>query len=138
MSDAREQDPGADRHKTDLVYALAEYKQLVIAYKTKYAELVKAAVFWKTSCFWLGLLLACGVVLLALGQNDRRYFPAAAPQDVSREAEVRALARKLNETEGQLQSARREIARQEAAIRELEKNISTASRQMVEDLLQPD
>ena len=61
----------AQKEKSDIVYALADYKQLVIAYKTKYAHMVQQVAFWKTCVIWLGLVVFL-IGAAADGKRTRR------------------------------------------------------------------
>jgi len=119
-----------------MLYALADYKQLVMAYKTKHAELIKAVAFWKTSLAWfaavmLAIALTAGVWFL---QNSRQAGAGRRSIDTLN-AKIAGLAQQLADTERALAQARNQAAAQEAAIQELEKKVSATSKKLLEQLL---
>jgi hypothetical protein len=60
----------ASKEKSDIVYALADYKQLVVAYKTKYAQMVRQVVFWKTCVVWTVFIISIAIIAAAAGFFD--------------------------------------------------------------------
>ncbi|MFA6384333.1 MAG: hypothetical protein WCY10_03060 [Candidatus Omnitrophota bacterium] len=124
------------KEKSNIVYALADYKQLVIAYKTKYAQMVQQVVFWKTCVIWLGFIVFFVGAAATVGYFDYMNHLSASQKDVSiLEGQAQNLAHQLGAAERQLQQTRYELSQREAAIRLLEKNISTTSKKLLEKLL---
>ena len=125
-----------NKQKTDVVYALADYKQLVLAYRTKYTELVKSLSFWKASAVWLGVFVCVLVVLLAAGffscKND---LLNARADETALTRERERLAEQVRGLQQDLAVAQSELAAQKALVQQLEKNISTASKKTLEQLL---
>lgn len=124
------------KQKTDVIYALADYKQLVLAYRTKYTELVKSLSFWKASAVWLAVFVFVLVMLLAVGffscKNDL-LNARAGESALTRERE--RLAEQVRGLQQDLAAAQSELAGQKALVQQLEKNISTASKKTLEKLL---
>ena len=126
----------AQKEKSDIVYALADYKQLVIAYKTKYSQMVRQVTFWRTCVIWLGLIVFLIGVAAAAGFIDYTNHLSGRQKDISMlEDQVQSLSGKLDLTERQLQQVRFELAQKEATVKQLEKNVSTTSKNLLEKLL---
>lgn len=126
----------AQKEKSDIVYALADYKQLVVAYKTKYAHLVRQVTFWRTCVIWLGGIVFLIGVAAAAGYMDYARNISGSKKDIEiLEAQVRNLVQKLDASELRLRQARDELEQREKAVVQLEKNVSTASKQLLEKLL---
>jgi hypothetical protein len=124
------------KEKSDIVYALADYKQLVIAYKTKYAHMVQQLAFWKTCVIWLGLIVFLIGVAATVGYLDYVNHLSGRQKDISMlEDQAQILSHKLDAAERQLQRTRDELAQKEEAIKLLEKNVSTTSKKLLEKLL---
>jgi hypothetical protein len=124
------------KDKSDIVYALADYKQLVIAYKTKYANMAQQVTFWKTCVIWLGLIVFLIGVAATAGYLDYMNHLSGRQNDISMlEGQAQNLSHKLDAAERQLQRTRYELAQKEAAIKLLEKNVSTTSKKLLEKLL---
>ena len=119
-----------------MLYALADYKQLVMAYKTKHAELVKAVAFWKTSMAWFAAVTLV-IAFIAGGwflENSRQLSLSRQNCEVL-DAKVSGLSQKLAATEQELEAARKDAAAKEAVIQNLERNISATSKKLLEQLL---
>ena len=125
-----------DKQKSELVYALADYKQLVLAYQSKYAQMVKRLSFWKTSVLWLLVIF----VLLVYGTL---YLISDYKQRISyMRSDIRMLENKVDsnvvhiERLNQELSATKEILKQkELSLIQLEKDISTNSKKLLERML---
>lgn len=124
------------KDKSDIIYALADYKQLVVAYKSKYAQMVRQVTFWKTCVIWLGLIVFLLGVAASVGYLDYARRMAGSRDDIEMlETQVQNLSHKLDAAERQLQQARRDLEQREAAVSQLEKNVSTTSKKLLEKLL---
>jgi Tfp pilus assembly protein PilN len=125
-----------DKQNPDMLYALADYKQLVMAYKTKHAELIKAVAFWKTSLAWLAtIMLAVALTAGAWFLHNGSELDSGRRSIEVLNAKISGLSQKLADTERALAQAHKEIARQETVIQELEKKVSATSRKLLEQLL---
>jgi hypothetical protein len=126
----------SDKQKTDVVYALADYKQLVLAYRTKYTELVKSVAFWRASVIWLSAFVCLLVGLLATGfLAYRADLLRTRTQESSLTRDVERLSGQLRNTQQVLEETRSDLEKKEGLIQELEKNISTASKKTLEKML---
>ncbi len=126
----------SDKQKTDVIYALADYKQLVLAYRTKYTDLVKSVAFWRASVIWLAAFVCLLVGLLAAGFfTYRADLLRTRTQESSLTREVERLSEQVRTTQQALAATRAELEKKEGLIQELEKNISTASKKTLEKLL---
>ncbi len=125
-----------DKHSSEVIYALADYKQLVLAYRTKHAELVKSLTFWKTSVVWLSActILIILVIMFWLLENGKDFDNNKKNEELLN-AQVSAVSEKLSRTERDLAVAREELRRKEELVKYLEKNISTTSKKLLEKLL---
>jgi septal ring factor EnvC (AmiA/AmiB activator) len=125
-----------DKQGKDIFYAFADYKQLVLAYKTKYAELIKTATFWKTSMLWLAILTTSIIVLVLffLAQLNRNL--AESKNNINwLNNKIEDISGKLDSAQRELGSTKEELNKKEALIKELEKDTSTASKRLLEKLL---
>ena len=125
-----------DKHSSEVIYALADYKQLVLAYRTKHTELVKSLTFWKTSVVWLSaftILIVLAVMFWLL--ENGRDFDKNKNSEKLLNAQVSAVSERLSKTERDLAVTREELRRKEELIKYLEKNISTTSKNLLEKLL---
>ncbi|HRZ13936.1 MAG TPA: hypothetical protein P5110_00315 [Candidatus Omnitrophota bacterium] len=126
-----------EKPRSDVIYALADYKQLVLAYRTKYAELVQSLAFWRTTAIWLGALLFCFIAAVVAIKTEADRGAADARKDtLALRRQLQALSEKLDTAEQSLGTARHELSKRDTVIHQLEKNLSTASKKMVEELLQ--
>jgi hypothetical protein len=126
----------APKDKSDIVYALADYKQLVVAYKTKYAHMVRQVTFWKTCVIWLGLIVFLIGIAAAAGFIDYTSHISSRQKEIAvLDGRVQSLSEKLDTAYRQLQQTRLELAQKEAAVKQLEKNVSTTSKKLLEKLL---
>lgn len=126
-----------DKQKHDIVYALADYKQLVISYQTKYASLVRQVSFWKTTVLWilLGGLVFSGVFVSE--SSAHRKVAAQHSRDLQLLSErTAALSEELARRKGELSVAQESLRAKDMAIAELERKISTTTKTMLEDMLQ--
>jgi outer membrane murein-binding lipoprotein Lpp len=121
---------------SEIKYALSDYKQLVLQYKTKYSELVRACAFWRTSTVWLFILAAA---MLAVGiyviTDSRRQFMSAQKDAGVYAARIQSLSEELERCRKDQEAAKQELDQKRALIGQLEKNLSTVSKQQVERLL---
>lgn len=125
-----------EKKNTDIIYALADYKQLVIAYKTKYAELVKKLVFWKVSVLWLGIIAAFMIiVLMFLASENRRIQQYSSEEIQSLNGKLAILEEKLTTNQNRLETVQADLEKRESVIKELEKTISKTSKEYLEKLL---
>jgi len=126
----------AQKNKSDIIYALADYKQLVVAYKTKYAQMVRQVTFWKTCFIWLGLAVIALCVAIVVGYLDYTHRLAASVRDIEMlQAQVKGLSHQLDDRERQLHQARLELEQRQEAVTQFEKNVSTTSKKLLEKLL---
>lgn len=124
------------KDKSDIIYALADYKQLVVAYKTKYAHMVRQVTFWKTCVVWLGLVVFLLGVAASIGYLDYTRDLSGSKNDIEvLQSQVENLSHKLDAAERQLEQARSDLEQREAAVTQLEKNVSTTSKKLLEKLL---
>ena len=125
-----------DKHSSEVIYALADYKQLVLAYRSKYAELVKSLAFWKTSLVWLCAFTAFFVLVVIFWLLESgKDLNSNKKNTEMLNLQVNAVSEKLARTEDELFRAREELKKKEDLVKNLEKNISTASRKLLEKLL---
>lgn len=119
-----------------MVYALADYKQLVIQYRTKHSELVKALAFWKTTCFWLMVLSAAGLVFGISMHNQNRLQARESRQDLAAmNNRLQSVTEQFESWQQELKLAREELDKKNEQVSRLERSLSTASKKQVEKLL---
>ena len=125
-----------DKHSSEVIYALADYKQLVLAYRSKHAELVKSLTLWKTSVIWLSVFTALFFLVMSswLLENGKDLDNNRKNTEIIN-VRFNAVSEKLARTEDKLSQAREELEKKEGLIKILEKNISTASKKLLEKLL---
>jgi DNA segregation ATPase FtsK/SpoIIIE-like protein len=125
-----------DKHSSEVIYALADYKQLVLAYRSKHTELVKSLAFWKTSLVWLCAFTAFFVLMIIFWLLESgKDLKSNKKNTEMLNLQVYAVSEKLARTEDELVRAKEELKKKEDLIKNLEKNISTASRKLLEKLL---
>jgi septal ring factor EnvC (AmiA/AmiB activator) len=125
-----------ERHSPNIVYALADYRQLVVEYKTKHAQLVKTVAFWKASVIWLGMLTFCITVVVAYILSDARKNIGESQQDIKEfTSRIQDVSSKLERAQQELAITQEELRKKEALVRDLEKNISTNSKKQLEEFL---
>jgi len=125
-----------DKHSSEVIYALADYKQLVLAYRSKHAELVKSLAFWKTSMVWLCAFTAFFVLMIIFWLLESgKDLNSNRKNTEMLNAQVNVVSEKLARTEDELIRVREELKKKEDLIKNLEKNVSTASRKLLEKLL---
>ena len=125
-----------DKHSSEVIYALADYKQLVLAYRTKHAEVIKSLTFWKTSVVWLSVFTGLFILVMMswLLENNKDLESSRKNTEIIN-GRFNAASEKLSRTENELSRTREELKKKEELIRSLEKNISTASKKLLEKLL---
>jgi septal ring factor EnvC (AmiA/AmiB activator) len=125
-----------DKHSSEVIYALADYKQLVLAYRTKHAEIVKSLTFWKTSVVWLSVFTGLFVLLMTswLLENGKDLESSRKNMEIIN-GRLNAVSEKLAGTEDKLSQTREELKKKEDLIRSLEKNVSTTSKKLLEKML---
>ena len=125
-----------ERHGPNIVYALADYRQLVVEYKTKHAQLVKTVAFWKASVIWLGMLIFSITVILAYLLSDARKNIWKSQQDLKEfTSRVIDVSNRFERAQQELAVTQDELRKKETLVKELEKNISTNSKKQLEELL---
>lgn len=125
-----------DKQKQDIVYALADYKQLVISYQTKYASLVRQVSFWKATVLWMlvGGLVFSGVFVSESTAHRRRAAEHSRDLQLLSERTA-ALSEELAKRNGELSAAQESVRVKDMTIAELERKISTTTKTMLEDML---
>ena len=125
-----------NKRNEDLVYILADYKQLVLEYKSKYVSLVKKLHFWKTSCFWLFLLVCCLGVAMFSGITEAKRDLADNKKSIAQlNKRIEGMSQSLDETQQDLVAAKQEINKKDIRINKLEQNVSSASKRLLEKML---
>jgi len=125
-----------DKHSSEVIYALADYKQLVLAYRTKHAELVKALTFWKTSVVWLSaftILIVLGIMFWLL--DNGKDLDKNKKNEELLNGQISMFTEKLSRAENDLAFTKEELRRKEELVKYLEKNISTTSKKLLEKML---
>ncbi|MCX5708631.1 MAG: hypothetical protein NTY14_06655 [Candidatus Omnitrophica bacterium] len=125
-----------DKHSSEVIYALADYKQLVLAYRTKHSELIKSLTFWKTSVVWLSVFTGLFVLVMIswMLENGKESESSRKNMEIIN-ARANAVSEKLTRIEDEFSRTKEELKKKEELIRSLEKNISTASKKLLEKLL---
>ena len=124
------------KDKADIVYALADYKQLVVAYKTKYAQMVRQVAFWKTCVLWLsGILIVVGGAAVSEYFKSLDAISSRQRNSVLSEERERSLVRAVESAKFELSKTREELDKKEMIIKQLEENVSTTSKKLLEKLL---
>lgn len=122
--------------KSSLVYVLADYKQLVLQYRSKFAQQVKQTTAWKVVAICgVVVIFAMGVAMYSWVGDARRSF-AESKNDIGRLGlRMQELTASLDETRQELKAAKEELEFKSEAIVRLEQGISSASKRLVENLL---
>jgi peptidoglycan hydrolase CwlO-like protein len=125
-----------EKHSSGMIYALADYKQLVLAYKTKHAELVKVLAFWKTSVIWLAIFTIgiSAMVIFFLADTKRSLAESNKNINVLNN-KLGVISNRLDSAQQELKVTKEELEKKEMLIRQLEKNMSTTSKKLLEKLL---
>ena len=120
----------------DLIYILADYKQLVLEYKSKYVSLVKKLHFWKTSCFWI-FVLACSLgVAMFFGFTEAKRDLVDNKKSIAQlNKKIEGMSKSLDETQQDLLAAKQEVSKKEIWINKLEQNVSSTSKRLLEKML---
>ncbi len=127
-----------EKHASHIVYALADYKQLVLAYKTKYTELVKKVTFWRTSALWLIFLMLCiGLIMLFEMAQSRSRVTESKGHIVRLNATIETISQKQEKLRQEFEALRQEADKKDMVIRQLEQNVSNTSKKLLEKLLVP-
>lgn len=122
--------------KSSLVYLLADYKQLVLQYKSKFGQLAKEATFWKAAAVWCIIIIFCiGAVMYFWIKDTRTAFRDNRISIRQLGARLEQVRVKLDETKQELKTTKDELQFKGEAISRLEQGISTASKRLVENLL---
>jgi hypothetical protein len=125
-----------ERQNPNIVYALADYKQLVMQYKTRHTELVRAIVFWRTTALWVTAIAATGLIFNIVMYHDNKKEETAHSDSLSvMSRRIESLADRFENREQELKSARDELETKNDRISQLEKNLSTVSKKQAEKLL---
>jgi septal ring factor EnvC (AmiA/AmiB activator) len=125
-----------EKHGSGMIYALADYKQLVLAYKTKYAELVKTVTFWRTSVIWLAILTIGITVMVIFSLADTQKSLAESNKNINLlNNKLKVVSDRLDSAHQELKVTKEELEKKEMLIRELEKNMSTTSKKLLEKVL---
>jgi septal ring factor EnvC (AmiA/AmiB activator) len=125
-----------DKNDINLTYILADYKQLVLQYKGKYSDQVKKATFWTVTAFWLSLGLVCMAILvisLAFDANRGLSKNQESMGQLGRKIEL--ISNKLDKTHQELMFTKEELNKKDMLIERLERNASSASKRIIEELL---
>lgn len=134
--DAEKKNPQGEKQRYNLIYALADYKQLVLQYRTKHAELIAELSFWKSSALWL---IAVTALCLALGGlfylETQRLASVNAGSIAGMSRQMHSLAERFEARERELKNAEAELEAKNARILQLERNLSTFSKKQAEKLL---
>lgn len=134
--DEEKRNTKSEKPQNAIVYALADYKQLVIQYRTKYADSVKAVVFWKTTAIWIAAVALVCSVTAALSYRDNRRQAAAATNSLNAlSGRIQVLSDRFDGREQEFAAVKAELETKSAQIRQLEKSLSTVSKKQVEKLL---
>ncbi len=124
-----------DKHSSEVIYALADYKQLVLAYRNKYAQLVKSCTFWKTSTIWISgfALILMIIVIFQFPGNGKGSNKDKSSKELLN-VRMDTISQKLAKAEKELAGARQDLARKDELIGHLEKSISTTSKKLLDRL----
>ncbi len=121
---------------SNLIYALAEYKQLVMQYKTQFSLTAKEALFWRTAAVWCMIIIfSMGAVMYFWLSDARRGFVDSKNSINQLSSKLTQITLKLDETQGQLKATKDELRFKAEAISRLEQGVSSASKRLVENLL---
>jgi len=122
--------------KSNLIYALADYKQLVMQYKTQFSLTVKESLFWRAAAFWcMVIIFSMGTVMYFWLSDAKRGFLDSKNSISQLGSRLAQITLKLDETQRQLKATKDELMLKGEAISRLEQGISSASKRLVENLL---
>jgi hypothetical protein len=122
--------------QSSLVYVLADYKQLVLQYKSKFTQLTNEAAFWRAAAVWSIIIIFCLGAVMYFWIKDARAVLRDNRISISQLGErLRQVTVKLDETKEGLRQAKDELRFKGEAISRLEQGVSTASKRLVENLL---
>jgi hypothetical protein len=125
-----------DDPKSNLIYVLADYKQLVLQYKTKFSQQMEEAMFWKTTAIWCMFIIFCMcAVMYFLVTDVRRSFADSKNSIGQLNSRLAQITVKQDKTQQELVAAKDELKLKGEAISRLEQGISSASKRLVENLL---
>jgi Tfp pilus assembly protein PilN len=121
----------------DSLYALADYKQMVLTYQARITQARRDSLYWKTALLWLGIFcfgltaLAAGVLISTKRDIEENKHNLSM---LTRRAQ--ALDAQLQNREQELAQTQQELLKRQHIIVELEKSISTNSKKLLERILQ--
>lgn len=122
--------------KPDLIYALADYKQLVLLYKTQFERQVKEVLFWKAAAVWCLIIIFFMSAVTYFWLTDiRRGFADSKNSIGQLNSRLAQITLKLDKTQEELKATKDELKFKSEAISRLEQGISSASKRLVENLL---
>ncbi len=121
---------------SNLIYALADYKQLVMQYKTQFSLTAKEALFWRAAAVWCMIIIfSMGAVMYFWLSDARRGFLDSKNSINQLSSKLTQITLKLDETQRQLKATKDELRFKAEAISRLEQGVSSASKRLVENLL---
>lgn len=121
---------------SSLIYVLADYKQQVLQYKTKFWQQAKKALFWKVAAIWCGMIIFClGLVMYFWVTDAQKAFRDSKISINKLGLRLEQITVKLEESQEELKAAKDELRSNGEAISRLEQGISSTSKRLVENLL---
>lgn len=124
------------QHPAHIVYALADYKQMVIQSRAKQTELLREVAFWKAWTLWLGVFTVAFVMFFgAIFIETRRQAAVNSNALAVVSKRLQGLSEQVADWQRDLQTAKEELARKNEQIIRIEKSLSTASKKEVEKML---
>jgi len=122
--------------RSSLIYVLADYKQLLLQYKAKFAQTARQTVFWKvTAIGCIIIIFSLGVVMYFWLQDAGKVFADSKNSISQLNLRLEKITLRLDETQDELKAAKDELRFKGEAIGRLEQGISSASKRLVENLL---
>ena len=122
--------------KSDFIYVLADYKQLILQYKAQFSQRAREALFWKTAAVWcLVIIFFISVVMYFWLADVRRGFLDSKNNISQLSSKLSQITLKLDQTQEELKAAKDELKFKSEAIVRLEQGVSSASKRLVENLL---
>ncbi len=122
--------------KNSLIYELADYKQLVLQYTTRFSQQAKDALFWKIACGICLVLIFCVgfAVYLWMAKTEMGFVDSR--KNISQlNIRLQEITVRLDQTRQELGAAKEELKFKAQAISRLEQGVSSASKSLVENLL---
>jgi hypothetical protein len=122
--------------KSNLIYALADYKQLVLQYKTQFSLTVKEALFWRAAAIWCMIIIFSMGAVMYFWLSDAKRGLLDSKNSISQlSSRLAQITLKLDKTQQDLKATKDELRFKAEAIGRLEQGISSASKRPVENLL---